>query len=70
MDKHTKKAYDRLAQAVRFARSEEILRAAGGKRINVRLQPPAVEALKSLKRRRGIDQTEAINLAIMLANGD
>lgn len=57
--------YNAAAQAVRFSRCEENLKDAGGKRINVRLQPKAAKALAKMMRRGNINATTAVNNAIL-----
>ena len=53
--------YSPEAQAVRFQRSEQALKEAGGKRVNVRLRPAAAKKLERLKARWKTDQTGVIN---------
>lgn len=58
------KIYNPSNQAERFARCEQALKEAGGRRINVRLQPKAAKALDRLMKRWGVDQTAAVNQAL------
>lgn len=59
------KQYDPEGQARRYSRSEEELRAAGGRRVNVRLQPKAAQRLDELVEKHQTDQTSIINQAIL-----
>ena len=63
----TTRTYKPKDQARRFTESEDLLRAEGGKRVNVRLRAPAVKALERIQKTRGIDQTAAINAALVEA---
>jgi hypothetical protein len=60
-------SYDPEQQLTRYARSEKSLIAAGGRRITVRLQPDAARRLAELMRRNKVDQTTAINSALLTA---
>jgi RNA:NAD 2'-phosphotransferase (TPT1/KptA family) len=60
--------YKPADQARRYAENEAELRAAGGKRVNVRLRSPAVKALERLMKKHGTDQTETINAALVSAS--
>jgi hypothetical protein len=62
-----KRSYKPAEQARRYTESEAELRAAGGRRVNVRLRGPAVQALERLMRERGADQTETINAVLIAA---
>ncbi len=55
------KTYNPEAQAERFARCEQALKEAGGRRINVRLSPKATKRLDALMRKAKVSQTEAVN---------
>ena len=59
--------YQPKAQAIRWANCEENLKDAGGKRVNVRLQPKANKALAKLMKRWQVDQTAAVNQALEAA---
>lgn len=52
------------AQAKRYANSEQALLEAGGKRVNIRLQPKAAKALDRFMKRNNMNQTEAINYVL------
>ncbi len=55
-------------QRVYYNTSEELLKVSGGRRVNIRLLPPAAEKLDELmKRWRVKTMTEAIHQAIMQA---
>ncbi len=60
-------SYDPEKQLTRYARSEQALVAAGGRRITVRLQPDAARRLAELMRGNKVDQTAAINGALLAA---
>lgn len=55
------KTYNPEDQAKRFARCEQALKEAGGRRINVRLTPKATKRLDALMRKAKVSQTEAVN---------
>ena len=55
------RTYDSEAQAARFAKCEQALKEAGGRRINVRLTPKAAKRLDSIMRKSKTSQTEAVN---------
>jgi molybdenum cofactor biosynthesis enzyme MoaA len=55
------RTYNPEAQAIRFARCEQTLKEAGGRRINVRLSPKAAKRLDTLMRKTKVSQTEAVN---------
>lgn len=55
------KTYNPKEQAKRYSASEQALIDEGGKRVNVRLRGPAMKALARVMKKRGLDQTEAIN---------
>lgn len=59
------KVYVPEEQARRYSTSEEQLVAAGGKRVNIRLRPKAVKAMRKVMKRHDCDQTEAINKALL-----
>lgn len=55
------RTYNPEAQAERFARCEQALKEAGGRRINVRLSPKAAKRLDAVMRKAKVSQTEAVN---------
>lgn len=59
--------YDPKAQRKRYTKSEAELISAGGKRINIRLRPEGAKKLRRLMKEAGVDQTEAIHLALAMA---
>ncbi len=59
--------YDPKGQSARYQRSEEALRKAGGRRLNVRLRPEAASKLDALVERTGQDQTTIVNNLIAMA---
>ncbi len=56
--------YKPTEQARRYVASEDALREAGGRRVNVRLQPKAAKALDAYMEKHDLDQTAAINRAL------
>lgn len=58
---HIMRKYDPEAQAARFARCEEALKEAGGRRVNVRLSPKAAKAVDRAMKKAKCSQTDAIN---------
>lgn len=61
------RTYKPDAQAKRYAKSEAELKAAGGRRLNVRLQPKTAKHLDKLVEKTGQDQTTIVNNAILAA---
>lgn len=54
-----------LSSAERYERSQEILLATGGRRVNIRMLPAGIEAMKAIMERDRCTQTEAIHRALM-----
>ncbi len=55
------RTYDPAGQAVRFAKCEQALKEAGGRRINVRLQPKATKAVERAMLKNGESLAAAVN---------
>ena len=59
------RSYNPNGQAERFARCEQTLKEAGGRRINVRLQPRAAKSLDKVMKKNRMSQTDALNYILI-----
>lgn len=66
----TSRPYNPAAQAAKYHRSEQALKASGGKRLAVRLSPASVQALELLMEHHAFaSQKEALEWCLAQATG-